>query len=45
MEERSISVCVGDLVMMRVPGLSGCLEDSWEGPYQVKKCISNITKL
>ncbi len=36
---------VGDFVMMRVLGLSGCLEDSWEGPYQVKECISNVNDL
>ncbi len=26
---------VGSMVLMRVPGLVGKLDDSWDGPYEV----------
>ena len=30
---------VGSLVMIRIPGMSGKLEDAWDGPYEVNmKC-------
>lgn len=33
---------VGSMVLMRVPGLTGKLEDSWEGPYEVVDKVSQV---
>ncbi len=30
---------VGDIVFRRIPGLNGCLEASWDGPFVVHECI------
>ncbi len=34
---------MGELVLMRVPGLHGALESSWEGPYSVVRVVSRVT--
>ncbi len=34
---------VGDLVLIRIPGLHVSLTASWEGPYEVIECVSNVT--
>ena len=36
-------LCVGELVLMRVPGLHGALESSWEGTYRVVRVVSRVT--
>ncbi len=36
-------LCVGELVLVRVPGLHGALESSWEGPYSVVRVVSRVT--
>ena len=33
---------IGSMVLMRVPGLTGKLDDSWEGPYEVVDKISSV---
>ena len=33
----------GDMVLVRIPGLSGKLEDSWDGPYKVEKHLNEVT--
>ena len=33
----------GSMVLMRVPGLVGKLDDSWDGPYEVVDKISPVT--
>ncbi len=33
---------VGDKVLLRVPGLHGALEASWEGPYSVTEKLSRV---
>ncbi len=37
------SLSLGDKVLIRVPGLKGALEASWEGPYEVEKVVSGVT--
>ena len=39
-KEKSFSV--GDLVLIRKPGLKGKLGDSWDGPYQILEKISPL---
>ena len=34
---------VGDMVLMRIPGLAGILEDSWDGPYDVNRKINDVS--
>ena len=33
---------VGLMALMRVPGLTGKLDDSWEGPYEIVDKISPV---
>ncbi len=33
---------VGDQVLMKIPGLCGALQDSWEGLYSVCKVVSKV---
>ena len=35
--------CVGEMVLVRKPGLHAKMGDSWEGPYQVGQQISPVT--
>jgi len=39
---KSRSLEVGSMVLMRVPGLTGKLDDSWEGPYEIVDKISPV---
>ncbi len=32
----------GDHVLMKVPGRSGALQSSWEGPYKVSEVLSRV---
>ena len=32
----------GDMVLIRIPGLAAKLEDSWDGPYEVLKSLSDV---
>ena len=34
-KSRSRELDVGSMLLMRVPGLVGKLDDSWDGPYEV----------
>ena len=38
----SRQLSVGDQVLLRVPGMHGALETSWEGPYKVKEKLSKV---
>jgi len=33
---------VGSKILMRIPGLQGSLEASWEGPYDVVEKLSRV---
>ena len=33
---------MGDMVPMRILGLTGKLEDSWDGPYEVNRKLNNV---
>ncbi len=37
------SLCVGDLVLLRIPGMRVTLSASWEGPYKVCQKVSRVT--
>jgi len=37
------SLCVGDLVLLKVPGIHVALSAAWEGPYEVVQKISRVT--
>ncbi len=39
--DRELSV--GDTVLMRIPGIHGSLQASWEGPYIVSSKVSRVT--
>ena len=32
----------GDMVLIRIPGLEAKLEDSWDGPYEVLKRLTDV---
>ncbi len=34
---------VGDKVLVRIPGMRGALQSSWEGPFPVVKKLSRVT--
>ena len=38
----SRELSVDDQVLLRVPGMHGVLEASWEGPYKVKEKLSKV---
>ena len=45
---RSAKECqleIGSMVWVRTPGLTGKLDGSWEGPYQVMKCFNKVNYL
>ena len=33
---------VGSMVMIRIPGMNGKLEDSWDGPYEVGRRVGKV---
>ena len=33
---------VGEMVLMRIPGLAGKLEDAWDGPYEINRKLSDV---
>ncbi len=39
------TLTIGDKVLMRIPGLHGSLEASWEGPYVVTDRLSRVKRM
>ena len=32
----------GEMVLMRLPGLTGKLDDSWDGPYKIYRKVNAV---
>ena len=33
---------VGDMVLLRLPGFAGKLEDAWDGPYEINRKFNEV---